>query len=71
LSQNSDHLHSIISQHNPLALKDDWLENSAKQLYESAKNGEPTEVMDSFLDILKKVEESLALRETEEKKMDP
>ena len=59
LSQNSDHLTNIINEQNPLLLKDNWLEISAKHLYESARNGSSTEVMDSFLEILKEIEDNL------------
>lgn len=39
LSQNSDHLKSIIKESNPFDLEKEWLENVAKKLYLSTLNG--------------------------------
>ena len=59
LSQNSQHLNSIISEANPLGLHDNWLEGCANFLYQTAIKGDFGLFIDKFIEVLTTVESNI------------
>ena len=45
LSQNQDHLSSIITEANPLKIDQNWLHNCASSLIEGAQSGSSLAIM--------------------------
>lgn len=59
ISQNTEHLHSIIAQTNPLNLQENWLDECARILYTQSLTGNAGLMIDRFLQILNDLESTI------------